>query len=60
MKKVKLPYHPVAERRSNEIAYEVSSDHVNAVNKSIERKIERNRLEQQDTPLNAKHCICKE
>lgn len=45
IKKVKLNYHPVAVRRSNEIAYEVSSDHVNAVNRSIGRKVQRNEAE---------------
>jgi len=45
IKKVKLNYSPVAVRRSNEVAYEVSSDHVNAVNKSIDRKVQRNEAE---------------
>ena len=45
IKKVKLIYSPVAVRQSNEVAYEVSSDHVNAVNKSIDRKVQRNEAE---------------
>ena len=45
IKKVKLNYRPVAVRRSNEIAYEVSNDHVNAVNRSIARKVQRNETE---------------
>ena len=45
IKKVKLNYSPVAVRQSNEVAYEVSSDHVNAVNKSIDRKVQRNEAE---------------
>ena len=45
IKRVKLKYRPVATRKSTEIAYEVSSDHVNAVNRSIGRKIQRNETE---------------
>ena len=45
IKKVKLNYSPVAVRQSNEVAYEVSSDHVNAVNKSTDRKVQRNEAE---------------
>lgn len=45
IKKVKLNYRPIAERQSNKKAYEVSSDHVNAVNKSISRKVQRNEAE---------------
>ena len=45
IKKVKLNYSPVAVRQSNEVAYEVSSDHVNAVKKSIDRKVKRNEAE---------------
>lgn len=45
IKKVKLNYRPVAIRKSSEIAYEVSSDHVNAVNQSIYRKVQRNETE---------------
>jgi len=45
IKKVKLDYRSVAVRQSNEIAYEVSSDHVNAVNGSISRKVQRNEAE---------------
>ena len=45
IKRVKLKYRPVAARKSQEIIYEVSSDHVNAVNRSIGRKIQRNETE---------------
>ena len=45
IKRVKLNYRPVAVRKTNEIAYEVSRDHINAVNKSIGRKIHRNEAE---------------
>lgn len=42
IKKVKLRYRPVAARQFNGIAYEVSSDHVNAVNSGIGIKVQRN------------------
>ncbi len=45
IKKVKLNYRPVATRRSDKIAYEVSNDHVNTINRSINRKIQRNEAE---------------
>ncbi len=45
IKKVELNYCPVAVRQSNEIAYEVSNGHVNAVNRSIGKKIQRNEAE---------------
>lgn len=46
IKKVKLNYRPVAVRRTNEAAYEVPSDCVNAVNTGIARKVQRNEAEQ--------------
>lgn len=49
IKRVKLNYIPYATRKSNEVAYIVSSDHVNAVNKSINHKVYRNALEKQET-----------
>lgn len=45
IKKIKLHYRPVAVRKSTEIAYEVSNAHVNAVNRSIDKKIQRNETE---------------
>lgn len=39
IKKVKLDYKPVAKRERNEIAYVVSSEHVEAVNRSIKQKL---------------------
>ena len=59
IKKVKLDYKPVAKRERNEIAYVVSSKHVEAVNRSIKQKIERNILEQQNHS-SAKEFICKD
>lgn len=60
MKKVKLHYRPYARRRSNEIAYEVSSDHVVAINDSLGKKAFKNWLEQKDTSINARHFNCKQ
>lgn len=45
IKRVKLNYKPIIKRRSNEVAYVVSTSHVNAVNRSIENKIKRNQAE---------------
>ena len=59
IKKVCLNYQPVAKRKSNEIAYEVSNDHVIAVNRAIGKKIYRNIYEQQDH-MDARTFICKE
>lgn len=59
IKKVKLDYKPVAKRETNEIAYEVDHSHVEAVNRSIEKKVARNLYEQQDHS-DAKHFICKD
>ena len=58
IKRVRLNYQPVAKRKSNEIAYEVGNDHVIAVNRAIQEKIERNMYEQQDY-TDAGKFICK-
>lgn len=44
-RKVKLDYHPIAERKTDEIVLEVSNHHVNAINRSIDRKVKRNEIE---------------
>lgn len=44
-RKVKLNYRPVAERSTDEIVIEVSNHHMNAVNRSIDRKVKRNEIE---------------
>lgn len=59
MKKVKLNYRPVATRKSNETAYEVSYSHVHAVNQAIERKVQRNTIEQQNASKSAADFNCK-
>ena len=59
MKKVKLNYRPVATRKSNETAYEVSYSHAHAVNQAIERKVQRNAIEQQNASKGAADFNCK-
>ena len=58
IKRVRLNYQPVAKRKSNEIAYEVSNKHVLAVNRGLEGKRERNMYEQQNH-ADAGKFICK-
>lgn len=41
IKRVRLDYKPVAKRASEEAAFVVSAEHVAAVNRSIEKKLER-------------------
>lgn len=60
IRKVKLNYEPIAVRRNFEIAYEVSSDHVNAVNRAIGLKIERNAIERQESEKSSKDFVVKE
>lgn len=45
IKRVRLDYKPVAKRASEEAAFVVSAEHVAAVNRSIEKKLERNNRE---------------
>lgn len=41
IKRVRLDYKPVAKRISEEAAFVVSAEHVAAINKSIEKKLEK-------------------
>ena len=45
IKRVRLDYKPVAKRTSEEAAFVVSAEHVAAVNRSMEKKVERNKRE---------------
>lgn len=45
IKRVRLCYKPVAKRTSEKVAFVVSAEHVAAVNRSIEKKLERNKRE---------------
>lgn len=57
IKRVKLNYKPIIKRRSNEVAYVVSTSHVNAVNRSIENKIKRNQAELDSFYLEASNYV---
>ena len=54
IKRVKLNYRPIAKRTSNEIAFVVSNNHINSLNKSIRNKLERNQLERSQSSILAK------
>ncbi len=54
IKRVKLNYRPIAKRKSDEIAYIVSKKHINALNKSIQNKINRNQIERIESSISAK------
>ena len=41
IKRVRLDYKPVAKRTSEEVAFVVSTEHVAAVNRSIEKKLKK-------------------
>ena len=60
IKKVRLNYEPIAVRRTHEVAYKISRDHVNAVNHSIETRIYRNAIERQESEKSAKDFVVKE
>mgnify|MGYP000859165613 FL=1 len=53
IKRVRLDYKPVAKKTSEEAAFVVSAEHVAAVNKSIEKKLERNNRERIDSEKEA-------
>lgn len=53
IKRVWLDYKPVAKKTSEEAAFVVSAEHVAAVNKSIEKKLERNNRERIDSEKEA-------
>ena len=53
IKRVRLDYKPVAKRTSEEAAFVVSAEHVAAVNRSIEKKVERNKRERRESEKEA-------
>lgn len=60
IKRVKLNYKPYAARKTNEIAYVVDlSERLYAINKSLDRKAARNRMETQNVGEDAKDYIVK-
>ena len=59
IKRVRLDYKPVAKRTSEEAAFVVSAEHVAAVNRSIEKKLERNKRERRESEKEAEKYIVK-
>ena len=53
IKRVLLDYKPVAKRTSEEAAFVVSDEHVAAINKSIEKKLEKNNRERRESKKEA-------
>lgn len=45
IKRVRLDYKPIAKRISEKSAFVVSAEHVAAVNRSIEKKLKKNKRE---------------
>lgn len=52
-KTVRLDFKPVAKRTSEEAAFVVSAEHVAAINKSIEKKLEKNNRERRESEKEA-------
>ena len=59
IKRVRLDYKPVAKRTSEEAAFVVSADHMAAINKSIEKKLEKNKRERRESEKDAGKYIVK-
>ena len=59
IKRVRLDYKPVAKRASEEAAFVVSAEHVAAVNRSIEKKLERNNSARRESEKEAGKYIVK-
>ena len=53
IKRVWLDYKPVAKRTSEEAAFVVSAEHVAAINKSIEKKLEKNKRDRRESEKEA-------
>lgn len=59
IKRVRLDYKPVAKRTSEEVAFVVSTEHVAAVNRSIEKKLEKNKRERRESEKEAEEYIVR-
>lgn len=59
IKRVRLDYKPVAKRRSEEVAFVVSTEHVAAVNRSIEKKLKKNKRERRESEKEAEKYIVR-
>ena len=53
IKRVRLDYKPVAKRTNKEAAFVVSAENVAAVNRNIEKKLERNKIERRESEKEA-------
>ena len=53
IKRVRLDYKPIAKRISEEAAFVVSAEHVVAVNRSIEKKLKKNKRERRESEKEA-------
>ena len=59
IKRVRLDYKPVAKRTIEEAAFVVSAEHMAAINKSIEKKLEKNKRERRESEKDAGKYIVK-
>lgn len=59
IKRVRLDYKPVAKRTGEEAAFVVSAEHMAAINKSIEKKLEKNKRERRESEKDAGKYIVK-
>ena len=59
LKRVRLDYKPVAKRTSEEAAFVVSTEHVAAVNRSIEKKLKKNKRERRESEKEAEKYIVR-
>ena len=59
IKRVRLDYKPVAKRTSEEAAFVVSAEHMAAINKSKEKKLEKNKRERRESEKDAGKYIVK-
>ncbi len=59
IKRVRLDYKPVAKRTSEEVAFVVSTEHVAAVNRSIEKKLKKNKRERRESEKEAEKYIVR-
>ena len=59
IKRVRLDYKPVVKRTSEEVAFVVSAEHVAAINRNIEKKLEKNKRERRESEKEAGKYIIK-
>jgi len=59
IKRVRLDYKPVAKRTSEKTAFVVSTEHVAAVNRSIEKKLKKNKRERRESEKEAEKYIVR-